>query len=205
MRRESNLLTCCAGVLAVAVACLALAAPAAGQRGFLTQPMNLAELVDRAAIIVRGSVIESRVEKHPELSSIWMAVITLRVDEALKGSPGKTYTYRQFLWDARDREDAAGYKKGGEVLLLLTQPSEYGLSAPVGIEQGRFTLTTDALGAKHAVNGAGNAGLFRNLPTDLARKGVEVSPQVAAMVAGTQSGPVAWDELRALIQGLVRN
>lgn len=205
MRTEKILLQGCAGIIAAAVVVLLAAAPAAGQRGFITEPMNLAQLVDRAAVIVRGNVVEARVEKHPELSSIWMLVITVRVQEALKGAPGSTYVYRQFLWDARDRADAAGYKQGGEVLLLLTPPSEYGLSAPVGMQQGRFLLTTDALGAKQAVNGAGNAGLFRDLQADLMRKGVEVSARVAAMVARPQAGPVAWDDLRALIQSLVRD
>ena len=51
----------------VAAACLATA-PAFAQRGAITLPRNLDELTDRAQDIVRGTVTDARVEKHPELS-----------------------------------------------------------------------------------------------------------------------------------------
>ncbi len=51
-----------------AVACLATL-PAFAQRGAITLPRNLDELTDRAQDIVRGTVTDARVEKHPELSA----------------------------------------------------------------------------------------------------------------------------------------
>ena len=49
--------------------CVAALAPASAsaQRGAMTVPRNLDQLTDRASDIVRGTVVEARVEKHPEL------------------------------------------------------------------------------------------------------------------------------------------
>ena len=67
------------------------------QRGAITRLRNLSELVDRSAIILRGHVVSARVEPHPELRHLATLVVTLRVDEALKGQPGEVFTFRQFI------------------------------------------------------------------------------------------------------------
>ena len=132
------------------------------QRGALTLQQNLGELVGQAHTILRGRVVGARMEPHPEFTNHHTVVITLQVEETLKGQAGPSFSFRQYIWDIRDRYDAAGYKKGGELLLLLTRPSPYGLSSPVGLEQGRFRIQRDQQGNRYAVNGAGNAGLFRH-------------------------------------------
>ena len=50
--------------LLVAVACLSTS-PAIAQRGAMTLPRNLEQMVVSAADIVRGTVLDARVEKHP--------------------------------------------------------------------------------------------------------------------------------------------
>ena len=137
----------------IAVACLATS-PAFAQRGAMTVPRNLDELTDRAQDIVRGTVVSAHVEKHPELTNLHTVVVTLRVRETLKGAARDTYTFRQYIWDLRDRYDAAGYRKGQELLLLMNAPSRYGLTSPVGIEQGRFRIQRDRSGRAVALNGA---------------------------------------------------
>ena len=97
--------------LLLVVACIATA-PAFAQRGALTVPRNLDQLTDRAADIVRGTVLSAHVEKHPELTNLDTVVVTLRVSETLKGQAIGTYTFRQYIWDVRDRYDNAGYRKG---------------------------------------------------------------------------------------------
>ena len=108
--------------LLVLAACIA-AAPAFAQRGAMTVPRNLDQLTDRASDIVRGTVVSARVEKHPELSNLDTVVVTLRVHDTLKGHAAGTYTFRQYIWDVRDRYDAAGYRKGQDLLLLMIAPS----------------------------------------------------------------------------------
>ena len=104
--------------------------------------------------IIRGTVTDARVEKHPELDNLHTIVITLRVRETLKGAARETYTFRQYIWDLRDRSDVAGYRKGQELLLLMNGSSRYGLTSPVGLEQGRFRIQRDRSGREVAMNGA---------------------------------------------------
>lgn len=177
-------------------------ASASAQRGAMTVPRNLSEMVDEAGIIFRGQVISAKVEPHPDYPALWTVVVTLRVEEALKGTPGNTYTYRQFIWDPRDREDAAGYRAGKDVLLLLVSPSARGLSSPVGLEQGWFRIMADASGTLYATNGRNNLGLFRGVLARAGAKGIPLTARAAAMVSAEPSGPIAWTDLRDLIRQL---
>ncbi len=60
-------------------------------------------------------------------------------------------------------DDVAGYRKGQELLLLMNGSSRYGLTSPVGLEQGRFRIQRDRSGREVATNGAGNLRLFERL------------------------------------------
>ena len=187
--------------LAAALALL-LAVPLGAQRGAIVVPQDLGELVNEAAVIVRGQVASARVEPHPDLQGLYTVVVTLRVEESLKGDAGPTFTFRQFLWDVRDRYNAAGYAKGQHLLLLMIKPNAYGLSSPAGLDQGRFRILRDAAGKLRAVNGHGNAALFGELAARLKSKGVELPPRLAGMLAEPAPGPVPLDDLRELIRRL---
>ena len=183
---------------------MALAAPAMAQQGALTVPRNLDQLTDRSADIVRGTVISARVEKHPELTGLDTVVVTLRVLETLKGQAKGTFTFRQYIWDIRDRFAAAGYRKGQDVLLLMIAPSAYGLSSPAGMEQGRFRIMRDNSGKEFAVNGTANFRLFDGISTQLAKEGVALSSRSASLVTRPQRGPVEVSELTGLIRELAQ-
>jgi hypothetical protein len=191
---------CC---ILAAVTCLATSS-AFAQRGAMTVPQNLDELTDRAQDVVRGTVVSARVEKHPELTNLHTVVVTLRVGETLKGAARDSYTFRQYIWDLRDRYDAAGYRKGQELLLLMNAPSRYGLASPVGIEQGRFRIRRDRSGRAVALNGAGNARLFDRLQ-DPPGKPAVLTPRQAGVVARHRQGPVALDALTGMIRAYARN
>ena len=188
--------------LLLVVACAATA-PAFAQRGALTVPRNLDQLTDRAADIVRGTVQSAHVEKHPELTNLDTVVVTLRVSETLKGQAIGTYTFRQYIWDVRDRYDNAGYRKGQELLLLMNEPSRYGLTSPVGIEQGRFRIHRDSSHTS-ALNGTGNHRLFTGLNTP-AGKPAALTARQANLVAKHRSGPVSLEELTAMIRAYASN
>jgi hypothetical protein len=172
------------------------------QRGALTRPLNIAQLVAQSAVIVRGHVTSARVEPHPDLRHIFTVVVTLRVDETLKGQAAQNFTFRQFLWDVRDRYDAAGYRKGQHLLLLLNPPTRYGLTSPAGLEQGRFRITRDAQGREMATNGRGNTGLFRGLGERLQRQRLTLGPRATALIQQQPAGPIALDDLRELTRQL---
>lgn len=184
------------------LAALVSAAPVSAQQSALTIPRNLEQLTDRSAVIVRGNVISARMEKHPELTNLDTVVVRLRVRETLKGSAGETFTFRQYVWDLRDRMNAVGYKKGQDVLLMMIEPSRYGLSSPAGMEQGRFRIERDASGREFAVNSRNNLRLFDGVGAQMAKEGAVLSPASASLVAKHRRGPVEFRELAALIREL---
>lgn len=181
------------------LAALLLATPAAAQRGGITVPRNLEQLTDRAADIVRGTVVSAHVEKHPELSNLDTVVVTLRLTDTLKGAAQGTFTFRQFIWDVRDSQDAAGYRKGQDLLLLMIAPSRYGLSSPAGLHQGRFRIERDRKGREMAINGAGNFKLFDGLDTGT-KSAASLTTRQSSLVAKHRKGPVDASELTAMIR-----
>lgn len=172
------------------------------QRGGIALRQNLAELVDEAAVIVRGPVVSVRVEAHPQFENLYTVVVSLRVEKTMKGETGGLFTFRQFIWDARDRYNAAGYQKGQYVLLLVTRPSEYGLSSPVGLEQGRFRILRAGEDKLLAVNGAGNQGLWRGLKSALIKRGLAVPPRLEQIMTDERGGPIPLDDLEEIIVAL---
>jgi hypothetical protein len=188
-----------AGLLALGMLC---GAPLRAQRGAYVQPRNLAELVSQSAVIVRGTVMSARVEPHPELTHLSTVVVILRVAETLKGAASGTFTFRQFIWDIRDRYDAAGYRKGQHLLLLLNPTTSYGLRSPAGLEQGRFRISRDAEGQEVVVNGHGNVGLWERMDTELKSKRLTLSPRSTALLRQHPTGPIALNDLRDLTRDL---
>ena len=181
------------------------ASPIMAQRGALTIPRSLDELVDRAATIVRGNVVHAAVQPHPKFANVQTLVVTVRVRETLKGQAKKYFTFRQYIWDVRDRFDTAGYRKGQHLLLLMHGPSRYGLSSPVGLEQGRFRILRDQVGKEYAVNGRANVGLFREMAPRLQQRGVDLQPVMARLVSQHRKGPVKLDELTNLVRTITRS
>ncbi len=174
---------------------------AQAQRGALVAPRSLDELTSRAETIVHGVVAAVRVEPHPEFSHLTTVVVTLNVQETLKGPAGARLEFRQYIWDVRDRFNAAGYRKGQELLLFLNPVSEYGLSSPVGLEQGRFRIVYDAQGRAQAVNGRNNAGLFRQTAQQAQARGVQLSARLQKTMQSFSEGPVALDDIREAVRG----
>lgn len=100
-------------------------------------------------------------------------VVTYDVDTMLKGEPAERVTFRQLgLADEGSGLQELGgvttvgvfrelprYTVGEEAVVFLSEEGRLGLTAPVGLMQGKFEVkTTD--GEKTVVNGAGNRGLF---------------------------------------------
>lgn len=118
-----------------------------------------------------------------------------------KGQAQATYTFRQFLWDVRDTADTAGYRKSGELLLFLNPVSPYGLTSPVGLDQGRFRILRDSKGKAVAINGRANLGLFNRVLGKASSRGLSFSRQAQAMMA-KPAGQVPLDALEDAITTL---
>lgn len=177
-----------------------LSATAAGQRGALTAPRGLDQLSREAQVIVHGYVTSAKVEPHPQLKNLMTVVISLQVEDTLKGPARKSLQFRQYIWDLRDQLDGASYAKGQEWLLLLGPVSPYGLTSPVGLEQGRFRILRDASGQATAVNGRGNVGLFQATAQRAQAQGMKLSPRVSALTRQTGAAPVPLSDLKDAIR-----
>lgn len=182
---------------------LSFAAPAWAQQGALTIPRNLQQLTDRAAHIVRGNVMSAHVEMHPELKGLHTVVVTLRVKETLKGPARRDFTFRQYVWDLRGRMGEALYRKGDDLLLLMIEPSAYGLSSPAGMGQGMFRIARDAAGRELAVNGQANVRLFDGLALAQSSKGASLSVPSRSLIETHRQGPIEAVRLSAMIREFV--
>lgn len=174
---------------------LFLAVGSQAQRGALTIPLSLDQLTQRADVIFRGQVTSTKVEPHPQLTHLMTVVVSMNVSETVKGTPRKSVVFRQYIWDLRDQLDGAQYRKGEELLLLLGPVSEFGLTSPVGLEQGRFRILRDKKGKALAVNGRGNFGLLSSVQKRAQTSGLHLSPKVAALVKQPQAGPAPLADL----------
>lgn len=175
-------------------------APALAQSEALTLPRNLGELVGESQVVVQGTVTSVTLEPHTQLKNLMTVVVTIQVEEALKGKPTSVYTFRQAAIDPKDQRQKLGYQSGQHVLLLLMKPNQYGLSSPAGLHQGRFRIDSRADGTLQATNGAGNMGLFRGLTQHVQAKGMQLTPDAQALAAKTEGGPVPLEELKGLIR-----
>jgi hypothetical protein len=191
-------------VLVILALALLAASPGmlAAQRGALTLPRALDELTQEASLIVHANVISATVEPHPELQNLMTVVVSLVVQETLKGAPGKTLQFRQYIWDMRDQHDAARYAKGQELLLMLGPVSKYGLTSPVGLEQGRFRIARDPSGEIVAVNGRGNVGLFQSTEARAKARGIKLSTRQTSLLRQDHPGPVPLSDLKDAIRML---
>jgi hypothetical protein len=182
----------------IALLMAACSVAAAAQRGALTVHQNLEQLTAEAAIIVRARVVSATVEPHPQLSGLTTIVVRLQVQETMKGAPRRTYTFRQYVWDIRDKMDGALYRKGEDLVLFLNAANEHGLSAPIGLEQGRFRVLRDAAGREVALNGRGNHRLLEGM----SEGALDAAPagRRKAMREHRQ-GPLAIEDLKALVRG----
>lgn len=190
-------------LLLSAVAALALCGPLAAATVI---QMNLAEMVDRADRIFRGTVLDVR-EGTVSVGGGELPTVTyrIRVDESFKGTyqevkgvriaelkmVGKlkssaTSPVRQFSV----LSDLPKLDVGRDYLLLTTPRSAIGLSTMVGLGQGRFELQGKP-GQEVAVNDNKNLGLFRGMGAGF------------AAATSQPEGPVPYQDLAGLIRGLV--
>jgi hypothetical protein len=199
-RRSLFNCSCIAFLLCVGIGGFFTAPAACAQSSALTLPRNLLQLVDESELVLQGRVTSVTLEPHQQLNHLLTVVVTLKVEENLKGTTPATFTFRQAAIDQRDQQQKMGYRVGQHLLLTLIRPSVYGLSSPAGMQQGRFSILTGADGKLLATNGFGNAGLFRGLDSQLQTGATRVSPEVRTMLTQTEPGPVPLKELKTLIR-----
>jgi hypothetical protein len=195
--KTHQLRTIAIGLLLIAL----LIVPAYAQTSAITLPRNLDELVTESPTVIQGWITRVSLEPHDGLKNLLTVVVDVQLEDNLKGGANRTYTFRQAVIDVRDQERRSGYRAGQHVLLLLIKPSEYGLSSPAGMEQGRFRIEPGPNGKLIATNGLGNVGLFRNLPVEL-QQNSSLSLEARQMMVKPSPGPVGLEQLKAVIRAI---
>jgi hypothetical protein len=165
---------------------------------FMTRQVNLAYLVQRADVIVQGRVKSVRHESLPGYSNIPTVEVTLAVEDMMRGPSGGTYTFREIRLGIRPKGKKQDYRVGQQLLLFLPSPSQYGLSSPIGMEQGRFHISRGAKGRPEIVNELGNAGLFKNVEQALNKAGQKLTAAQSRTVAA-ERGTARLDEFLSLV------
>jgi len=134
--------------------------------------VDLEQMTRRAGRIFSGRCTGARVVTDPALGRD-VTVATFHVERAIKGVTGSTVTVRM-LGAAAAGGRATGlpagiptFRPGDDVILFLYGESAQGLSSPVGLGQGRFSVRTDKQGHRRAVNDFGNSNLLSGLRSDL--------------------------------------
>jgi len=148
--------------------------------------LNLEQLTGLSEKIFVGRCVDVTQEKDAKGRTVQK--VTFDVLQTLKGDPETQVTFRQlgFVEGAAGLEslqtppdvqvqsldrDLPHYQVGEESIVFLSAPGDSGITAPVGLGQGKFTVMETG-GAKTVVNGAGNRGLFI---------GADKSPKIKAM------------------------
>lgn len=102
-------------------------------------PATLSEIVNGSQLIVHGRVVDVRAQTTGDRRSIF-SVVTVAVDEAVKGSPGRLVTFRvpggQIGRYRRVVVGAPDFEAGEEVVVFLrgggaSMPSLFGLAQGV--------------------------------------------------------------------------
>lgn len=115
-----------------------------------SKPLSFHTIVDQSGVIVHGVVksVESGTDRKTGLICTWT---TLDVVEGLKGIEGKkSVTFKQYGGVDKKRgvsqiTDLVILRPGQEVLLCLYPTSMLGLTSPVGVTQGIFSVQHNSL------------------------------------------------------------
>lgn len=183
----------------VVLAIVVVAVPAHAQ--FLLRQVNLAYLARRADIIVQGRVVAARYESHPDYPNVPTVLVTLRVEQMLRGPRSEFLSFREFLPPRSAQIGKRGYQVGQRLLLFLPSPSRYGLSSPIGREQGRFHILRDAQGRDRIENEFGNAGLFKSVPEAAEQAGARLAEE-ELRTTSVKRGPVPLEDFVSLVRTL---
>jgi hypothetical protein len=146
------------GFALLPLVCLALAG--ALLEASQVRSLNLEEMAGRADRIFAGRCLSVRSVPHPQLGSVDR--VAFEVEQPIKGHLGSRLTI-QVVSSGQDLPGSTRFTPGERVVLFLYADSALGLTSPVALGQGRFSIVTDKHGRSVALNPRGAGPLVQGL------------------------------------------
>lgn len=137
-------------------------------------PLSVEQMTRGAEKIFVGTCIAT--EESVNEYGLSVLTVTFTVQEALKGDMGQTVTFRQLnpiqppppqpgvggLWQDIQTFGLPSYTHGEEAVLFLAKEGKIGLTAPLGLAQGKMPVAVTATGGKQVINQAWRIELPQN-------------------------------------------
>jgi hypothetical protein len=160
-------------------------------------PPTFDELVSRAEVILQGSVTDTRSQWIGEGAQRHIVTyVTFKVDDAVKGNPGPSYTIRMLggTVDGQTMEvsDAPKFQKGDRDFVFVEHNGQQFIPL-VGIMHGRFRVEREQDGREIVATNSGEP------VRDVAQLGKEEH------VAGSEKAALSPSQFKAAIQGSMRS
>lgn len=167
--------------------------------GFLVAQLNLEQLTHLAETIFVGRCLEVREGRDQNNRPV--QYVRFQVTETLKGEPQPELTFKQILMTSNSSfSELSNYQVGEEVVLFLSKPSEWGLTAPVGLSQGKFLIQSQGR-SKTVVNGTRNRGLMIGMSQSSRVKSLSLTSSEKRLLQGKPEIP--YQEFVSLVRKLI--
>ncbi len=179
-------------------------------QAFMMLQLNIEQLTALAGKIFVGRCLSVSPQTDAEGRKI--LEITYQVTDTLKGDPESRVTFYQmspdYAAEAFERKGVKyssldiplpSYEVGEENLIFLGDEGSAGLTAPIGMDQGKFVVKTSRTGEKRVVNGFGNSQLFKETKRSPALKSLSLTGR-EKLLLNARSGDVSLEEISGLVK-----
>ena len=178
---------------------LSLLAATTSLRATSVKVVNISEMVQGSNRVFLGRCLSALDITHS--NGLPIVEYTFLVTEGIKGTvEGEKVVFRQLQGSGARGFGIAGlpvFSKGQELVLFLAADSRIGLTSPIGLAQGAFSVFEDRRGKLAIVNSFKNLNLTHELePSRLHKMGLKYSE--AELLAN--QGPISLEALSAAVR-----
>lgn len=131
-------------------------------------PLYLDELIDQSTVAFEGTCTDNRTERDP-VTNFVVTYTTFAVSDVLKGAAGAAYTIKQIGSSLPGEavpfriQGVPRFAVGESYVVFLAGVSDAGFSSPIGLSQGRFTVS-GAAGTRKVRNGRDFKDMTAHMP-----------------------------------------
>ncbi len=170
---------------------------------FLVLQLDLQQMTELAERVFVGRCISAT--EGVDRNGRPVVYVSYEVTETLKGArpvgtPAERITFKQIrMTTTTSVSELPHYEVGEESIVFLSGESDIGLTAPVGLMQGKFRVVTDSAGEKKVLNGHGNRGLLQGLKKNKTVKLMALSKKESRLIS-SGSTDIPYDDFVSLVK-----